>query len=270
MNSNTPKGKFFPPIKTAASFLRSICKSPEVFKHVTPATNIQTDRITAFKDSRHSTHVLKESGVFIERSNSNLLNKDFQNSNFMFKTPQPTSKTFKNFLLPTSLNKLRNLSKTVKKLGSHKSSPKLNFNKIFDFEDTASLMHLEEVSLSNAKIISEQNFSDWFSYMKSTYLEGFDLSSATNRISSEELKSLIKISSQEFIRILQIQNNRMSSLLSEIFQYKKLLNKIKTNEKLESSRQEFQNLQDKIDQMTQMLKLQEENFKEKSDQVINK
>ena len=270
MNSNTPKGKFFPPIKTAASFLRTICKSPEVFQHVSPATESQTDKATAFKNSRHSTHVLKESGVFIERSNSNLLNKDFQNSNFMFKTPQPTSKTFKNFLLPTSLNKLRNLSKTVKKLGSHKSSPKQNLNKIFDFEDTKSLMYLEEVSLSNAKIISEQHFAEWFAYMKSNYLEGFDPASPTNRISAEELKTLIKISSQEFIRILQIQNNRMSTLLSEIFQYKKFLNKIKTNEKLESSRQEFQNLQDKIDYLSHMLKLQEENFKEKSDQVTHK
>ena len=54
MNSNTPKGKFFPPIKTAASFLRTICKSPEVFQHVSPATESQTDKATAFKNSRHS------------------------------------------------------------------------------------------------------------------------------------------------------------------------------------------------------------------------
>jgi hypothetical protein len=263
MNSSTPKAKFLPPIKTAASFLRTLCKSPDVFSSRSPLPS-PTSRFLE-KDSINSTHLLKESGVFIERSNSNLTGKNLRISQFSFKNSKLISKNFKNFLLPTSIEKLRSLSKAGKQI-DHLLNGKKKGHRFSEYSET-SLEHFEEISVNNSKILSEQQFREWFEFMKSHYFDVFERSSDGDKVSLEEFKMITQVVQQEFFRVLAVLNNKIAAVFTEICRYLKIISKLKAEEKLGDLLQEKEKMIKKISEIEEKLKKQEEENKEKVDFV---
>lgn len=191
--SSTPKAKFFPPIKTAASFLRTVCKSPE-YSTTSFNPNSCRELPSEFKTEK-SWDTLKSSKnmqtrIAISRDHS--LNPDSEQLNKILRTPEPEQRSLKSFYLPTSVDKLKGLAKVGKNLGKQvKIQLKPNEKKITEWMQKENSFEENFEKICKRRGSENSQLRDWLDYMKKEDFK--DL---------KKLKIVINVALQEILKSL--------------------------------------------------------------------
>lgn len=225
-NSSTPKGNFLPPIKTAVSFLRTICKSPDYSSIPSPLS----PRPELPTDLSHSDRKIKNN--IKSSTNLNLRNtisreyRDSQNLNKILRTSEPDQIMKSSFYLPTSIEKLKNLAKVGKDLGKNIKI------RVTPCESTVSEWLLNENSFEeklgrvNKRRPSESSqLKDWLEFMKNKYLNGW----AEENKDSKKFKVVLNVALQEIFKTLG-ENSDIGLVVKEFVGLLKVLGKLKSGE----------------------------------------
>lgn len=262
MNKKSSKPKFIPPISTAASFLRSISKSPEPISFPKKRASALKEFIPEFpremnllKFTENSTHFSPRAS-YITRDISHL--KDNTKS---FKSSQNALNPFQ--ILPTTVDHLKLLvdanechSRTSSRGGHLCHKEKC----LEDFLDRSSdqidfkLSKSPEDSLRPALLGSTTgkqdvyNLKEWFNQMKEKYLKSISKQleiSEDRKKKLENFEVIIKTGMKEIIRQISIHSTERGEVLSELVDYSNKYFKLKNSQIVAELRAKVTDLENK-------------------------
>lgn len=280
-SSSTPKGKFFPPIRTAASFLRTVSKSPELTSQSPPHTLSSKDIIPELSISKQITSFIKDSGTFTERATASRKFRDYQQLQEVLRSPDPETKSFNNFPFPTTLDQLRLFTRPSKRTPSLKEtqtkekpgspSPRL-------FLESESKISFEDSRKSNKDVYNLDNLKlkEWLVYMKKQFFDCFFKDSyekqpaleSFNRL--EAFKLVLRIAWQECVRLISFQSIERGGIVSDLIKYTKKYCKVKNVDIRNKLNNQVLDLQRKVDTLIEELNKVSTTSKEKEDLVSHK
>lgn len=272
MTSKTPKAKFFPPIKTAASFLRTISKSPEISTHNSPHTLASKEYVPDIPISKHITSYIKDPISFTDRPTASRRFRDVQQLNEVLRSPEPDIKFFNSFYLPTNIEQLKLLASSNKKGLIRKQTrgrEALDLEIRVPFEDSRKF-NIEGVSNDNTRL------REWLNFMKNQYLGDFfkenlpdkdQIPGLNNEL--ESFKVVLRVASQECTRQVSIQCLERGEVLSDLFKYTKQYYRAKNFQVREKLKAQVAESEIKIQALNEEIKSLLVHFKDKEDQVRN-
>lgn len=270
MTSKTPKAKFFPPIKTAASFLRTISKSPEISAHNSPHTLASKEYIPDIPISKHIATYIKDPISFTDRPTASRRFRDVQQLNEVLRSPEPDTKYFNSFYLPTNIDQLKILASSNKRSALRKTTrgrEGFDLEIRIPFEDSRKY-NIEGVNNDNTRL------REWLNFMKNQYLGEFfkenlpdkdQITGFNNEL--ESFKVVLRVASQECARQVSVQCLERGEVLNDLFKYTKLYYRAKNLQVQEKLKTQIADSDKKIQALNEDLKSLIIQSKEKEDQV---
>lgn len=272
MTTRTPKAKFFPPIKTAASFLKTISKSPDLSLHNSPHTLSTKEFVPDLPNSKHISTFIKDPGAFTERATASKRFRDIQQLNEVLSKPEPDNKNFNSFCLPTNIDQLKAFSRSSKKLTIKRETrgrEGFDLEIRIPFEDSRRF-NVEGPSLENSRL------RDWLKFMKNQYLSEFFKENLQDKAQSTEVwnglesfKVVLRVASQECARQVSFQCLERGEVLSDLLKYTKLYYKAKNVHVKERLKTQVVDKENKIQSLNEELNKLISQYKDKEEQVNN-
>lgn len=256
MSAKPPKPKFIPPLKTAASFLRTVSRSPDFTIHSSVRPNIFKEHTPEPPSNRILNTFTRESGAFSERVPGCFSPKITSDAFFMRSTlksssqsPEHRAKTQTFWILPTQPEHLRTLLKASSKLNTRKKSErgKLCINEkcleaLIESENSCEKDQSEEYQKVSYDIqhigINQEvtGLTDWLKYMREQYLNKIiQDEKAYKTMPKDELKEVLdmfdlvlRAGGQECIRQVSKHCSDHGDIVADLLTYRHLYWKAKT------------------------------------------
>ena len=250
MNNSNPKSKFIPPIKTAASFLKTLSDTNESNKfalspviekskkgkieRISSIPSIPSINLASLTNSRLLSYSLK-----FPRNQKSKSSRDVSHLQDLSKSPRfeiDSTVGPSIYILPTDLEKLKVLmqvtSSSERRLKTKGSQVCFRSSCIENFSDSFNspyLKSVEDLNFSDFGAPSGQsdlnNLKEWFRYMKEAHLNQiiFDskLSKSFQFLDPDRLETfdlVVRAGMKEFLRQLHVLNVDRWEILTEIIQ----------------------------------------------------
>ena len=293
MSSRPPKPKFIPPIRTAASFLGSVARSPDSRNR--PAMGVIKEFVPEFLLQKKPSRMLRNSGALSDRVPGCFSPKPMNDHDEHFKSqsPPPTfiEGTHAGYLLPITPHHLKTFLTLNKELSSrcrisrgklclkekcletmaeHMEDPKTlifeeNYRQNYDFGYHS----------GNSDI---QNLKDWFDFMKKKYLYRFVQDQKIyKKLCLEELEEelslmelVLRAGLQECIKQVSMHSMDRGDLLGELIKYYKVYSKAKAFHENNNSQDIITNLKLSLGHIKEEMDKLRKDSKDKEDNVIYK
>lgn len=272
MNPKPPKPKFVPPIRTAASYLSSMPRSPE---------GIQIKKEVGLKELtpevQKRKRLLKKTGALSDRIPGCFSPKPFQGTLHSLSPPPMLNNDRGIYILPSSPNHLRALVKASRK-GKHicskeKCLEQLLLNDTQGAREESYKQHFDFRSISPTNDLN--NLYQWFQFMKEknfSTLEEDEKSYKTLGIEKLEetlsvLDLVLKSGLQELIRQVSLQSNERGEILKEMLKFYKIYVKAKAFHAEEHSKDVIKTLQKTVIQANEALEKVKKENKDREDAV---
>lgn len=272
MNPKPPKPKFVPPIRTAASFLSSIPRSPEGNQ---PKKEVGLKELTPEASKRK--RLLKKTGALSDRIPGCFSPNPFQGTLHSQSPPPMLNNNRGIYILPSSPDHLRALVKASRK-GKHicskeKCLEQLLLNDTQGASDESYKQNFDFRSISPTSDLN--NLYEWFKVMKKknfSMLEGDEKSYKTLGIEKLEetlsvLDLVLKSGLQELIRQVSLQSNDRGEVLRELMKFSKIYAKAKAFHTEEHSKDVIKKLQNTVIQANEALEKAKKENKDREDAV---
>lgn len=290
MSKKSPKPKFIPPLKTAASFLRTISRSPELtIPYISPKIS---------KDC--TSELLSEIDLKLLKKNPKKLdtgyyspthNRDLLELQDIYKSPTESElkdRITQGFILPTTLPHLKAMIHAVKTLGSncktHREKLCLREKCLehFNQENESRLLAFEETNRLRSEFSpgsnNIKNLRSWLNHMKRQHLEKL-LKDEKNykKMPTKELESqleildlVLKAGIKEYITQISVINIDRGDMLSEMIYYHNLFLKAKTYSINSGYEKVIADLKEKVKSLREKIETNTKEYKNKEEYVIYK
>jgi hypothetical protein len=274
MSHRKPKPKFIPPIRTAASFLRTVSKSPDLSLPSNPKQlNSKELILECFSPS---SPILKDSGTFTDRSSLPPSARPLKGLSRLPQglkslSPEPDFKppAQSPFVLPTNPEHLRLMFSASSRLSATRqgSRGKLCMKErcldvLFESQPRDHKAALDESlkpSLGRSFHQGHQeseSLQEWFHYMRETYLARLVRNEEFKKMQPEELETgldvfelVLRAGAQEGIRQVALQSVEKSEIIAEVVRHYQLLMKIKSFYEKSKLKMQVDLLREEVEQL---------------------